>query len=501
MHLIPRVYQSLTANHAIDFLRSAKRGDKLLIASPTGSGKSVIELLILDQLSGSWLVTPRIEIVKGLLEKRGIEVGMLSRDKLEQLAYSHRIATPIKYRNAMMRGEVEPPQCLIWDECHHQSSESWGQIETLTGCCPAVGFTATPFRGTPKSTAKFRETWGEPFWVMRFDEAVRLKVITMPHCSIVPLLDDDIIKANNGEFVIESVAAETASRIENLADLIASYFDGRLYDTPTMVAVPTRENAIALCRALAARQAPSGVVDGETPYPERQSIFGASLARERALISIRVVSEGVDLPMRRLVDALPTLSPVDWLQRFGRITRPGGVSHYVCTNRNLLRHGYLTEGMIPETTFAEHVKAFGGLGTRSAMRVLGLEGLGRFKETNVPLRNGSEVTCFMLTATENNRRVDYGVIVLPNEIDPIWTKKESYRDAATDEIRWGEWSECEQPGELTGFGSMKPSPMSDKQRAWWKKSASRYGLDAKAEVNARQFAILPILHAINRRVG
>mgnify|MGYP000918291267 CR=1 FL=1 len=102
-------------------------------ASPTGTGKSIVELEVQQRVDevmgpGTWIVTPREEIVVGMLDKLEF-----SGDPMEK-----RICTPIRLRNAVMRGDVPPPLRFIFDEGHHHNAETWQQLNLLSGLAPAL---------------------------------------------------------------------------------------------------------------------------------------------------------------------------------------------------------------------------------------------------------------------------------------------------------------------------------------------------------------------------
>src|SRR5262249_51653183 len=59
-----RDYQQAAVRDAIAFLNAG--GERRCYAAPTGSGKSVIELAVLDAFPGGVLVTPRLEIIAGM---------------------------------------------------------------------------------------------------------------------------------------------------------------------------------------------------------------------------------------------------------------------------------------------------------------------------------------------------------------------------------------------------------------------------------------------------
>lgn len=487
-----RDYQRIAVDHAAEWHAFASPGDKLLLAAPTGTGKSVIELALQSRIPGAWIVTPRLEIVAGMVQKAG-GPGALSEAAMIAEGWGRHITTPIRLRSALMRGDLPAPPALIFDEAHHDLAASWQDISLLCGFSPAIGLTATPYRGTPRGTAEFRRQWGEPVWVITFPEAAAGGYLSMPECRTVPLVDDDLIELRGGELVAAQVDSAVGDRISAIAELCPAWFAGA-WDRPTMFALPSRDTCRVLQAALGRHGIPAVVVDGETPYSERQEAFRAVLDRSAALIQVQVVSEGVDLPIRRLVDCSPSISPVRWLQQFGRITRPGGQSEYVCTNRNLLRHGYLLDGLLPLSSIKEAQEAFAGPGKRAAVRAVGLEALGRLKATEIPIAGGITGLGYAISALEGHRRTEYFCLLHPAWEEPIWAARENNPGA------YGRWSRCAPPEDLSGFASLAPSAVSEKQRAWWERSAGAFGLDPTAEVTRKQFQVLPVLSDLKVRL-
>src|SRR5262245_16512854 len=110
MRLTPRDYQRLAFDDAASFLRAAPPRSRTLYAAPTGTGKSIPQLLLLNEFPDLYLVTPRVEIIAGLL------------DKLE-VAEHPRLFTPVTLRNRLAEGVLAPPGKLCIDESHHDVAE------------------------------------------------------------------------------------------------------------------------------------------------------------------------------------------------------------------------------------------------------------------------------------------------------------------------------------------------------------------------------------------
>lgn len=436
---------------------------------------------------GSWIITPRVEIIRSMIGD-----GTQSMRELLELGFERHITTPIRFRNRLMSGMNLSIPALIIDEAHHSSAETYQQLEILSGLCPVVGFTATPFRGTPQGTKLYREAWGEPVWAITYPEAVEEGYISLPTCKIEPLVDDDLIEIVNGEFNVVRLTSATMSKLDDIAKIV------QVIDMPTMYALPNTQ----LCRELAARmKVPCDVITQASSYAERQRAFDNVVHCRSVLLQIAVVSEGVDLPIRRLVDCSPTMSPVKWLQLFGRITRKSNDVHpeYVCTNRNFLRHCYLLDGLAP----VEAVKAATTLfptSKRSNARSIGLESVGQFKANTFPLLNGMKGSLYLVSTVKDQTTVQYACICLPHVEETMWAMRvnEHIEYNAERNRIYGTWHECEAPDNLSGFATIKTSTISEAQRKWWVNSAARFGLDPKAEVTSRVFQILPILKDLRK---
>lgn len=489
MKFPPRPFQVVAADHAERFLRSAAPSQKQLYAAPTGVGKSVVERLVQERMGPTcWIVSPKEEIIAGIMDK-----AELSGDPM-----NHNISTPIVLRNRLLTGAIRHPEYLVVDESHHHNAETYQQLDLLTGLAPAVGYTATPYRGTPRGTQEFLERWGPPLWLITYAEAQREGFISMPKFEMLPLVDDDVVAVKGGEFEVTSITAATVDRLGDMADHCKQWY-GERWDRPTVFAMPSSAACIRMQQELGRRGIPAAIVNAETPRKDRYTIFDAVEAGITALLHINVVSEGVDLKLRRLVDMAPTLSPVKWLQHLGRITRPTDVPpEYWCTNRNILRHAYILEGVLPPSAMLEAQKAFPQSERAGISRVLGLEAIGRFKPVSVKLLSGLSAHVYAISIPVGPLVVEYCVLVHPGR-EAMWaTKINGTKDDGTRD--WGSWRKCEPPADVSGFSSVAPKALSEKQMAWWKRSAAHVGLDPEQDVTRKNFQALPVLVNTGRRL-
>lgn len=497
--------------------------------SPTGTGKSYIGLMVHELLwdEGGWLITPKLEIIVDLLTKLNVALCNKTVQQLIDIAFQYRICTPLRFKNLILSGkvEVEDIRYLIKDENHHDEADTYKFIDALVDeGVRFIGTTATHFRGTPKGTQSFFDKWGKPQFAITLPDAVKRGFLSFPKCQTWPLVDDDLIEVGkNGEFVVNRVVAEVSNNLEHALcrmrdeGIVALHNATLLPTRPTLIGIPSSSIVPQLETETGFLRMPIGVVTDETTYAQRQRLFKMCLECKLTLVHINVVSEGVDLgnktaKLRNYVDLAPVNSPLLFMQRFGRITRqllktetePG---NYICTNRNLERHGYLFSGVLPYSTIKESQTAFTMPSERTKTRVFGLQTLGRLKPTNVVLSSGVSVQCYHIATVNGTQKTEYLVLIHPAKEYPLWLKRERSKTEEVNEygvklFDFGTW-EIEQipPSDLQGFKSSPPYPLREGQQKLWQKHAENYGLLTTQKLDAKKFQILPALMNVRRKLS
>lgn len=454
-----------------------------MIVSPTGTGKSYIIAAVHRSLERVYTVVPSHEIAQGIYHK--MSGVMADRETLESAG----IWTPIRLRNKLLDGHP-PPAYLQIDEGHHTIAETYTLLFELCNC-PAVCYTATPYRGSYAETAELRRVWGEPYVALTFRQAIAFGYSSLPDLQVWPLVNDETLDISNGEFVVHQAESAVIDVIDDITERIIDAFYDRetnLWHRPIIITCPGVSSAEQVSESLRRSGASAETVVGSTR--ERGGAFDACVERRSALVHVSVVGEGVDLPLRIMVDLAPTLSPVKWMQRFGRLTRPTDTPPlYVCTNHNLSRHIYLLEGCVPSQQVRDIQTSWGPVKYRSRA----IAGLGRLAESTIPLLDGT--FAHMLAFQTPRGEHQYAVLYHPGWPEPYCFERENPKP------KWGRWHRRESPPEGTGYVSIKPHPLTDKMRAWWKRSAKVYGLDPEWEPDARTFQILPILSDCHLRVS
>src|SRR5262249_3818521 len=106
------------------------RSDNVCYSAPTGSGKSGCMLEVHVARPDSFLLSPSLTILGGLLHKlTGVDPVALSEKDFETRCLANRMATPIKARNLLAAGQLDPLPCL-WqlDEAHHTLADTYTLI-------------------------------------------------------------------------------------------------------------------------------------------------------------------------------------------------------------------------------------------------------------------------------------------------------------------------------------------------------------------------------------
>lgn len=512
-----RDYQQFAADLAGWLLAHAEPNapPKQLFAAPTGCGKSFAALGVANELTRLGyrvcITAPSIEILEGFASKMGVELPA-AKSQIPTALTQHELWTPRRLINRLMKGEVRPYDAIIVDEAHHSTSKTEQIVQAVHGLVPMFGFTATAFRGSPRETEKLVELWGPAEQLITWQIAAKRGYVSIPDFKIVPLINDDQITLSGGEFKVAAASKFIGTRLDSLVEFIA----GVWHSDPraSMLSLPSGELVMLAAEKLERVGVPCAPVTQTTTRKARHAAFEACVAHEALLIQINVVSEGVDLPLRIAFNASPTMSPVRFLQRVGRFTRPVPAGEppplVYCFDRDLERHGYLLNGMIPWNTFKELQDAFEEPSMRSGHRQIGLEILGRFKPLKLATTAGLDVTVYNLTQMVQNDLWQYVVVLMPGCDRKLVAKRTStkleagaYIDGKVIMAKWryGPWQRCELPLSFDGFQtSASRKPASPKQASSWNQQAKRVGLEPDIEVTSREVSVMYALLGTGQKI-
>lgn len=490
-------FQDPAVDHCVAHLLNGT-GSKLY-AGPTGCGKGVVQARIMNRIDDLVHLVPNIEIACNQYAKMTGDKGIYdwSEPKQREATESSRVFTFTRFYNQLAKGEIDPPKRLLYDEAHHSVADRESVSYEYTGNVPRAGFTATPYRGTPQESAKLLKAWGnEIIQIITLKDAVARGVIAHPKWTIWPLINDDLIGIANGEFKIGDVEKVVGSAIEGVVTRIAAehWVDG-LMKRPAAAYLTTEKLCMQFHDMCKHHGIHSEVITAKTGS-DRQRIFRDTVDRKCLLINIRVVGEGIDLPLRTLFDMAPTMSPVLWQQRLGRITRPTDEQpEYIACCQNLSRHAYLWSGVLPASAVRESQQAFGGVPSkRDVIRGFGdLVGFGKFTSAPVPFSSGIAGSFYSLMSPNGFTKL--GVLLHPLSAQAMYGKRDDSSG------KRGDWVPILELPEVRGWVSTHNSPLTPPMRTYYENAAGYYKLDPKAEINSRSFQAFPFIKDLYRYKG
>lgn len=518
----PRDYQIRAMEETFDFFQANPSG-KLLISSPTGTGKTIVQLHTMFAIKQACpdaiihLITTRLTIVRDYLKTLGIDADHLSEPAMKETASKHGIYTYLRYGNLLGQGEIDAPDVLLIDECHHCRGKNISIQAIMHFCEKAkiIGYTATPFLYTARATVEFLEWWDKVVKAITIKEACEQGYWKLPTCITRGLIDDDKIIVAGGEFQVRSIEKKVEeggdSLLAQITDL-AIEFKEKTNKGPGVIEVPCVSVGETLHEYMNLRGVRTSRIDHKTPFADRQKALRELAAGESILLQVKIVSEGFNLPqLAFFIDAKPKLSPGDWLQGgIGRLSRPQDrEKYYVTITRNLERHAYLLDGLVPSTAIREAQEAFGAPSQRAGCRVFGMPRMGKFVPIPFERYDGVYGSFYLIDdyTPGTNRFRKVAVVLLPDKSEPIIAEKHVVATGKIDkygnnEWRYSPWREIEMPGdEFCGYTTEKDKyRLSPARQQFWDNCAKRCGLNQERKVNGREFQIMPILRDLKVRL-
>jgi len=481
MKLKLRKYQKKAVQKVFEFFKNRETG-KLLLHSPTGTGKSVMQLFTLELIRQQILtaarqkatetnpehlvhtITTRISIVRGYITILGYDVKNMSEGKIRKVAESHSIYTYQRYVNLLKKGLIESPKVLIIDEAHHilLGNILSDQIMYDADYIKIIGFTATPFRATPKATIEFLKQWDEVHECISLLDAFNAGYWVRPECTVTGCINDDVLVVRNNEFKLTSMGDLEKCAAETTFETIENYL--RECDGARVVSVSSVEIAQELTAYLNAVGVPANNITSKTGLKDRQKALAELEATTHTLVQVNIVNEGFDLPdLAMLIDARPTMSPGLFLQMFGRLTRPSNVrKRYICLCRNLERFAFLLEGILPSTVVYEAQQAFQTASLRSGVRVFGVEKLTRFKPLIFQRSDGIYGSFYLVSHFDSAtaKKTMYAVVLQPEKKEPTVFERHDRKVNIDPNNPWkggyGKWRLSDGvPDDFKGFATEK----------------------------------------------
>ncbi len=298
--------------------------DRVLLQSPTGSGKTVLSAFMSGSATKKKLRTAFICHRRELITQTaktysevGIPFGIISAGITGNRHMPVQICGVGTLANRLdLAGKFD---LVIWDEAHHIAAASWSKIMDHYGDAKHVGLSATPERLDGTGLGKFFDTMVHG---PRVADLIADGYLS-PYRLFAPSVPDlGGVKTVAGDFDKKTLS-EVMQRPKLIGDMVAHYSriaPGRR----NMVFCVSIKHSLAVVEKFQAAGYQAAHIDGETdPAVRDKMIADFTAGRIQVLSSVDLVSEGFDLPAIEVATlARPTKSVSLYLQQVGRCLRP-----------------------------------------------------------------------------------------------------------------------------------------------------------------------------------
>ena len=301
---------------------------RVLIAAPTGSGKTVIAGEItrraVAQSKRVVFIAHRDELLtqaRRSLARFGIQAGIIKsgRDKDQRPQSLVQICgiQTLHCRAVRLRTmELPPAEIVIVDEGHHGRAKTYEDIIAAYPDAIIVGLTATPCRGDGRGLGNIFDVIVEAPQVA---ELIKLDKLVPPRIFTVASPDlRGVDTAKTGDYVISQLSArmDTDALVGDTVEHYLRHGQGR---RAVLFSVDIA-HSVHLAREFEKAGVKAEHLDGNTPQQDRDAILSRLASGDTQVVcNCAVLTEGFDLPeLSCIILARPTKSLLLYLQMIGR---------------------------------------------------------------------------------------------------------------------------------------------------------------------------------------
>jgi len=323
---------------------------RVILVSPTGSGKTIIAAEIIKQnpFKTILVLAHRREIISQTSQKlhaHGINHGIIQAGFENLLRPQERVqvaSIQTLYVRAISnnRMDLPPAGIVIIDECHHATADTYRKIIAAYPDAILIGLTATPCRGDGRGLGGIFETIIECPQVAELIEQKYL-VPTKVYAPVNPDLKG--VEIRKGDYV-ESQLAERMDRTDLVGDIVTNYLKHGEQRKAVCFAINV-QHSIHIRDEFIKCGVRAEHIDASTPKPERDAALARLASGELDLITnCMVLTEGWDMPeVSCCILARPTKKMGLYRQMIGRVLRPadGKINAIVIDHSGaVFRHGF-----------------------------------------------------------------------------------------------------------------------------------------------------------------
>ena len=299
---------------------------KTLIVCPTGSGKTVIFSMIIEELVRAGkrvlIMAHRSELLEQAAEKLSNITGLgCAVEKADSTCLGEFYRVVVGSVQTLMREKrlAQFPQnyfdAIIVDEAHHCLSDSYQRVLAHFAEADVLGVTATPDRGDMKNLGAFFDSLAYEYSLPR---AIRDGYLCPIKAMTIPLkIDLRGVAQQSGDFAAAGLGSALDPYLEQIADHMFAHCAGR----KTIVFLPLIATSKRFCELLKIRGFRAFEVNGESR--DRAEVLKAfEQCEDGVLCNSMLLTEGYDCPS---VDCVVPLRPTKirslFCQMIGRGTR------------------------------------------------------------------------------------------------------------------------------------------------------------------------------------
>lgn len=346
--VILRPYQDAIVRAVREHIAAGRK--RILIQLPTGGGKTLTAGYMLggaaERGHNSMFICNRVELVGQThfaFDRLDIATGIIAAGFTGDMWAPVQIASIDTLKRRLAR--VKAPKIIVWDECRGLGAAGWTAVFEAFPDAIHIGLDATPIRLDGKGLGRF-------FEVMvcgpTYSELISAGAL-VPCRAFAPSTPDmSAVKTKLGEF--DQAQTEDVMDRPTITGDIVDHFVRHAGNKQGLTFAVSRRHSEHLAAQYCARGVIAEHLDGETDKAERNRKVAAYRRREiQMLTNVNLFSAGFDAPgVEVIVDAAPTQSLAQFIQRGGRGSRPEesiGKTYYTLLDHagNCMRHGGLPD--------------------------------------------------------------------------------------------------------------------------------------------------------------